>query len=240
MSEASAGTNREGMGSLTWKSVRDRFKKLIADRRRKNKNNLNASGIIEVRGEKEVLLDDLLLEIDEHEESKRIEKEDRNAKERRLMEAGRLIRAQALQRHTNSGSSRGLDSAGEGAVDDEEISANAERRKNTSKRRRVLCDSDGEEKVLMIQDMEARREAEKKRLDLESRRLELEQKREQRQQEASERLAKAEERKILIEERKIGVEERKAEIDIEKRKEAIKERSSLVSVLTALCRKLND
>lgn len=41
------------------------------------------------------------------------------------MVAGKLIRAQALQRQANSRSSRGIDSADEVAVEDEDISANA-------------------------------------------------------------------------------------------------------------------
>ena len=66
-----------------------------------------------------------------------------------------------------------------------------------------------------IQDMEARREAKRHRLDLELWWLELEQEREQRQREASELLAKTEERKCLVEERKRRVEERKANIYID-------------------------
>ena len=93
-----------------------------------------------MRGEKEVLLDDLLLEIDEHEESKRKEEEDRHARASNLMEARRLIRTKTLQQQTNSRSSRGIGSVDEGTVEDEDISANVDRRKSNSKLRGVFCD----------------------------------------------------------------------------------------------------
>lgn len=50
-------------------------------------------------------------------------------RERKLLEAGWLIRTQAFQQRTDSGSSRGLNSVDESAGDDEEISAYADRRK---------------------------------------------------------------------------------------------------------------
>lgn len=128
MSEAASETNLEGMIFLTWKSVRDGFKNTIADRRRTNRSNMNAPLIFRMKGEKEVRLDDLLLEMDEHEGSMRKDKDDRNARERKLMEAGRLILTPALQRQANLGISRGIGSVDEVAVEDEEMSANADRR----------------------------------------------------------------------------------------------------------------
>ena len=61
----------QGISEPTWKSLRDRFKKVAADRRDKNKKPQAASGIVEEGGEREVLLDDLILAMDEHEEENR-------------------------------------------------------------------------------------------------------------------------------------------------------------------------
>ena len=64
------------VSSPTWKSVNDRYKKLISDHRTAVKRNINASGIIEVRGEREVLLDDIVLAVDENDEKRRAERDE--------------------------------------------------------------------------------------------------------------------------------------------------------------------
>lgn len=55
----------------TWNSINDRFKKLLSDHRTAVTRNLTASGIIEVRGERELLLDDIMLAVDEFDEKHR-------------------------------------------------------------------------------------------------------------------------------------------------------------------------
>ncbi|KAI0560678.1 caldesmon isoform X1 [Gracilaria domingensis] len=87
------------------KTLVDRFKRLIALRRSAVKQNESASGIAEVFGEKEELLDDLILEMDEKAEQLREEKEQQNKKERRLIEAGEIIRMSALKRASRGNSS---------------------------------------------------------------------------------------------------------------------------------------
>ena len=59
--------------SISWKTINDRFKKVVADHREAVKINTTASGIIEVRGEREELLDDIILAMDEMEETRRAE-----------------------------------------------------------------------------------------------------------------------------------------------------------------------
>ena len=53
----------------TWKSLKDRFKKLVADRRAENYSNRLASGISEVHGERETLLDEIIQQIDDKKEA---------------------------------------------------------------------------------------------------------------------------------------------------------------------------
>ena len=59
--------------SISWKTINDRFKKVVADHREAVKINTTASGIIEVKGEREELLDDIILAMDEMEETRRAE-----------------------------------------------------------------------------------------------------------------------------------------------------------------------
>ena len=68
----------EVISEPTWKSLHDRFKKVVADRRNKNLKNQAVSGIVEERGEREMLLDDLILAIDEQEEGKEMQQDERS------------------------------------------------------------------------------------------------------------------------------------------------------------------
>jgi len=64
-----------------WISLRDRFKKISAERRSANRQNAAASGITEEVGERErvldSVLDELILEMEEFEWQKRSEKDDK-------------------------------------------------------------------------------------------------------------------------------------------------------------------
>jgi len=212
--------------SPTWKSLRDRFKKITTDRREENKANAGASGIIEVRGEREVLLDDLLHGMGEHEELKRSERDEKTEKEKQLVRAGERIREQALNRQSCSASDEVVDLA-------KELSTQAERPTLSSKvkRSRLTYESDGEDKQILFDDMRARRETESKRLRLEEMRLEMDKSRDERD---ANRDAKVQDR----EERKLILAERKTEIELEERREALKERKSMIDVLASLASKL--
>ena len=52
------------MCQQSWKTLNDRFKKIISDHRIAVKRNAVASGIIEIQGEREPLLDDTVLIVD--------------------------------------------------------------------------------------------------------------------------------------------------------------------------------
>ena len=66
----------------------DRFKRLIIRRREDIKRTSRALGVVESHGEKEVLFENLIAEIDEREEIFRAEKEEKKQQELRLVSAG--------------------------------------------------------------------------------------------------------------------------------------------------------
>lgn len=80
------------------KTLVDRFKRLVGQRREVVKRTARESGIIERYGEKEVLMDDLIQEMDEKEEVIRAEKDEQTENEKRLLAVGEHIRLQALKR----------------------------------------------------------------------------------------------------------------------------------------------
>ena len=83
------------------KTLSDRFKRLIARRREEVKKTMAASDISERHGEKEFLLDNLIIEMHEKEEATRVEKELQSNKEKKLVAAGEGIRERALKRTNN-------------------------------------------------------------------------------------------------------------------------------------------
>lgn len=88
-----------GVSKAGWQFIRDCFKKISAERHSANKNNAASSGIIEEVGERETLLDDLFSEIDENEEVKGNERDEKRDAEKKVVQAGAKIREAALQRH---------------------------------------------------------------------------------------------------------------------------------------------
>ncbi|CAN8068517.1 unnamed protein product [Agarophyton chilense] len=69
----------------------DHFMRITSDKRQKMKENAASSGRLESKGEKEILVDDVLQEIDEKVEREREEKEKRTAQENRLLAAWQLF-----------------------------------------------------------------------------------------------------------------------------------------------------
>ncbi|CAN8072456.1 unnamed protein product [Agarophyton chilense] len=80
------------------KTLSDLFKRLIAQRRDYVKRTSTASGFVEQHGDKEGLMGDLILEIDEIEETCRVEKDEITQLEQRFVAAGEEIRSLALKR----------------------------------------------------------------------------------------------------------------------------------------------
>ena len=69
------------------KTITDRFNRLVAQRREKVKETAAASGVSEAYGEKEQLLDDIILEIDEYFETVSAHKEKKTEAEKNLVQA---------------------------------------------------------------------------------------------------------------------------------------------------------
>ena len=73
---------------LTWKTLSKRFQKILAYHKIASEANAVAWGINEVRGEREILLDDISLAVDEYNERRRSEREERTEQDRRFACAG--------------------------------------------------------------------------------------------------------------------------------------------------------
>ena len=74
------------------KTLADRFKRLVTKRRDDVKVTTAASGIVEVHGKQEQLLDDLIDEMDVTGEAVRLKKEEQTEQEAKLVAAGKTIR----------------------------------------------------------------------------------------------------------------------------------------------------
>lgn len=72
----------------TWKSLNDRFKKIITDHRTTRRVNETASGTVEIRGELEELLDNIILAVEKKKKERRSEREECTEMDRPLQEAG--------------------------------------------------------------------------------------------------------------------------------------------------------
>lgn len=95
----------EHLRKPTVKTLRDKFRTLMADRKSSNAHNENASGIAEDVGPIDQLLDDFLLESNEAAEERRREKGEQNAREEALQAAGETIQRNALTRRQTVGDS---------------------------------------------------------------------------------------------------------------------------------------
>ena len=208
------------------KTLADRFKGLIGKRREDVNRTSSASGIIEEHGEQEQLLDDLILEIDEKEESVRVEKEEQTGKEAELVAAGENIRKMALMRKKNesSGSEVG-DAAGAGDAGDSTTSSARKSKK------REMSTSDDDIAASLIEQSAKRRHIETRRIDLEQERIEIERHRAEQEAEHFAKLQESTDRKLDLDEKRFAVE-------VEERKEAIEERKKMVDIMELLAKKL--
>ncbi|PXF41520.1 hypothetical protein BWQ96_08776 [Gracilariopsis chorda] len=80
------------------KTLRDRFTTIVEKRRVEVRGTAAASGIVEKRGQREELLDDVILAMDEEQERKNALINERTEKEKQLNDAGEAIRAKAVTR----------------------------------------------------------------------------------------------------------------------------------------------
>ena len=103
------------------KTLSDRFKKLIADRKTVNAFTSTSSGIAEVFGPKEQLLEDMMLEMREQGEQEREKKEQKTAGDKRILEAGVVMRTSAVKRQRRRSKSHSPDSRDRDSGSDKEM-----------------------------------------------------------------------------------------------------------------------
>lgn len=226
---AAPATLINGREKPSQKTIVDRFKTLVAKRRDSNKENAAASGIVEDLGEREMLLDDFILEIDEKAEKDRAEKKERTQNEKKPGQAGENIRNAALRRQPgrDAEDSQGHNSRKGSSRQSPPASGRASRVANAT----YVCDSDEDDSNLLKEEFSKRRETEKWRLEIDEKRFCLEEKSlrldEMRYHESQEATK-----------RRLDLDEKKAAVEMEERKQAITERSKMIDVLSALASRL--
>lgn len=211
----------------TWKSLNDRYKKVVADHRIARRANEAASGIIEIRGEREELLDDIVLAVDEMEEGRRAEREERNTMDRRLQQAGEEIRNMAVG---------GLVETDESEIITPPSSTNSVA--GSASRRRPF-DSEIEDRQLLDEHIKRMSDYESKRLKIEE---EMMQFRRESERKMSERLARDQEcneRRLRLEEKRFELLERRDVRDSDDRKTSHLERKEMTTLLAALAKELS-
>ena len=223
----------EGICLPTWKTLSDRFKKIVADHKTETRSNATASGIIEIRGEREILLDDIVLSMNEWSEKRRSEREERTEQDRRLALAGEEIRNMAVGRQASPEIE-----AENGSRTEELVSTPGSSTRRRGRKRHLSFDSDEEEKAFLNKHVTARLEMEKRRAQLEEDRLNLERKKESRLEERIRRDQENESKRLCLEEKRIALEVEKTALEREKKQQAISERKEMIAVLGALVKKL--
>jgi len=201
-----------------WKSVRDRYKKISEEHAEKMKMSKPLSGVTEERGEREVLLDDLILEKKEHDEQRRSDAAKSTQKEARLIKAGEAIRALATSRQN-----------AEPGLNRSSPSPTASKKRPSH----ALYESDKDEKEELKAELAHRRDFEAKRIRIDEERLAFE-----KQKDID--MKRTAEKAQLLAERKLAIEEKKAELEIEERKQQMEERSGMLDVLKMFAKKLNE
>lgn len=84
------------------KILNDRYKKLSNGHRTAVTRNVTAGGIIEVRGERELTFDDIILVVDEHDEKRRAERNERTELDERFRVRIKEMRDMAINRRAAS------------------------------------------------------------------------------------------------------------------------------------------
>lgn len=202
----------------TWKSLSDRFKKLISDHKVSRRINEGSSGIIEVRGEREELLDDIVLAIDDMEEERRNEREERTTMDKRLQEAGEAIR------------NRAVGGAGETTETQSEVITPSTSTNSVvgSVPRRGTVEGEDEERQLLDEHIKRMSEFETKRLKIDEDRMAFEVESEKNSTLRLNRDHALIERRLALEEKRFELSERRQVLDSEERKQM----STLLSALT--------
>ena len=226
-----AGSSLGDVLTPSMKTVRDRFTTVIEKRKVDVKRTTAASGIVEERGAKEELMDDLIFEMEEHLERKRAEEAERTEKEKQLVEAGEEVRRKALSRLNGQGGEK-LENRTEGSVvietEENLVMESSSTRKPRLKRRAISLDSDNDERDAFIEEMNRRKQADEKCMKVLEERLELDRIRCEREGARQELDA----RRVTVEEKRLQLDERKYEMEVQERRATMEERKGMVDVLS--------
>lgn len=207
----------------TCKTLNDSFEKILSDHREADRRN---AGIIEVRGEKETLLDDVMLELDELEETKREERDGRKGLERRLLQTGEEVKARALSRSRWPSSTDVLCFKG------------GTPGKHKRRRRAKSSQSNDKDRKLTRKHVGSCKDLEEKRLKMEEQPHDCEMKKGDREAARMEQIQANECRRMAVDEKRVELEASHLVVDVEERTGMLAERKKVLSVLSVLVRKL--
>lgn len=209
------------------KSLRDRFLKLVDHRKRAVKAAVSSSGISEVVAEKDVLLDDLIHEMSEHEEALKVAKEEQTDAEKKLVEAGEKIRTTALERRKKKKDSDPSDNSAE------------EKEKKKKRSASEWLESHNKE---MMEALKRRRETEECNLHLNKAKMELDKQVLEEEKARFERTQAAAERRLRLDEARFELEKEervaRREMDREEREDARKQSALTLEIMNRMLNKL--
>lgn len=189
-----------------------------------------SSGVAEENSERTQLLDDIVLQIDEASEQRRLEREERSQRDRKLQEAGERIRERSIGITTNT--PEGTDAA---STDDREKASETTRKRT----RRRVTDSDEEETEWVRTHLQSRTAFESDRARLEERRLDLDKEQNERRLCVEEKQVELLEKRLSIEDRRLLYDEKRLALETEERRGLMEERKEVLGVLSALVKKLH-
>lgn len=211
---------------LSWKTLYDRFNRMVSDRREENRVNQLSSGNVESRSTFEEL-DTMIEEIDHFEEEKEKRRTESSNQNAALVAAGAQMRLEALHRSTVRN-----------RVEDNDDRDSDSNHTPSSTRKRLFDNSDDEEKELIFVHAERREEREKKTLRLEEDRLSIEKKRVERENEHQSRLYTLQLQRNDIDERRLELDKQRFDLDKHEREAQIENSKQMASLLNKLADKL--
>ena len=204
----------------SYKTLSDRFKKVIADHRLAVRSKVAVSGITKIQGEREVLLDDIVLEMDEWAEQRRMEREEKTEFDKRLQGAGEEMREKAPNRVSPN------DGKGDSPSDCRVV---------RYKRRFSVDQRDEEHRDLLAAHVKIKADMEQKRLKLDEERLEFERRKGTEEAKRIRRSQEHDTKVLALNDIRIQLEVERAALDREERKSALDERKQIISVFRCSC-----
>lgn len=237
-----------GVTSPTWRTLYERFKRVVADHCIDTRQLEASSGVAEEVTERTQLLDDIIHEMDEFTEQCPLERQDKIQRDKDLQGAGERIRAHAI-----GSTSDALQTSETGDHENYNEPSDMPRLK---RRRRQMYYSD-EESDLIRSHLASRHSAEEarakavdhrlefemqqseRRIPMESQRMEFEKLQNERRQRLEDRQGELEARRLEIDKRRLYNDEKRLSIESEDRKGLSEERKQILGVPSILVNKVS-